>query len=58
MVCVLPINVDFYYVDIMVQDGFEPGRKPLSVVQIKPPWWYFVDNMEMCDFNTTLRTTK
>ena len=45
MVCVLPINVDFYYVDIMVQDGFEPGRKPLSVVQIKPPWWYFVDNI-------------
>ena len=21
MVCVLPINVDFYYVDTMVQDG-------------------------------------
>ena len=35
----------------------EPGRKPLRVVERIPPWWYFRDNMEMSNKNTTLRTT-
>ena len=40
------------------EERYEPRGISLWLVGIILPWWYFVNNMEMSDFNTTVRTTK